>query len=74
VNDKKRLELVARCAALVRARIDANGGRYDGREAPNLQSVIDLATVEDRYLVGVEDGIAAIEWVLFGRSDSKGDG
>jgi hypothetical protein len=74
VTDKKRLELAARCANLVRARIDANGGRYDGTAAPNLQSVIDLATADARFLVGVEDGIAALEREVLGHNAAKGDG
>ena len=65
MTDKKRLELMARCAALVRARIEANRGLYDGRQAPNLQSVIDLASVGEQYLVGVEDQISALERTMF---------
>jgi hypothetical protein len=61
VTPEKRLELVRRIVALVRWRIEQNGGRYDGRDAPNLQSVTDITCVEDRYLVGVEEQIAQLE-------------
>ncbi len=61
MTDQKRLELVARCASLVRSNIDAAGGVYDGRMVPNLQSVIDLATVDERHLIGVEKSLVALE-------------
>ena len=55
------MRLMARVAELVRWRIEQNGGRYDGRQAPNIQSIIDCATVDERHLVAAEDQVAALE-------------
>lgn len=62
MTPEKRMELMARCAALVRRQIERNGGRYDGAAfAPNLQSVIDLASIDEAHLVGVEERITQLE-------------
>jgi hypothetical protein len=62
VTDQKRIELMCRCVVLVRAQIEANGGRYDGGAfAPNLQSVIDLGTVDEALLADVEDRLILLE-------------
>ena len=45
-----RLEGCTRIANLVRRNIECYGGRYNGSTVPNLQSIIDMATLPDEYL------------------------
>lgn len=61
MTPEKRLELIPRVASLLRDAIERNGYRYDGRLVPNLQAIIDLATVDAQYLVGAEDALVALE-------------
>jgi hypothetical protein len=61
VNAEKRLALIVRVVGLLRGEIERAGGRYDGSMTPNLTSITDLATIEDRYLGAVEQDLAALE-------------
>lgn len=42
-----RIEAAIRVTGLVRKNIHANGNEYDGRFAPNLQTIIDVLTIPD---------------------------
>lgn len=50
MSPENRLKAAALCAAIIRKKIEMNDGRYSGSFVPNLQSIIDLATIESRYL------------------------
>jgi hypothetical protein len=62
MTDGERLSFVPRIASLVRTQIENNGGVYDGGSmAPNIQSIIDVCVVEEKYLKGIEKQLIFLE-------------
>ena len=61
MTPETRLNMIVRTVNLLRAEIERNGNRYNGGMVPNLTSITDLATVEDRFLVGAEESLIRLE-------------
>jgi len=56
-----RLELIIRATSLLRKVIEHQAMHYTGMEAPNLQSIIDLCSVEEQHLPHLDESLRILE-------------
>lgn len=62
MSPEKRIELMIRTVALLRVAIENNNNVYSGTLAPNLQSIVDLGTINnEQLLLEAEQDIEKVE-------------